>query len=617
MKTKTTIILFIIAVLLGVYIFVIEKKLPTTDEIEAGKKKVFAVKSGDINKISIKSLNSFLISMNCVTPSGKALIFNRTSDGKWEITEPIKTRADQSMLDNIASQLAELDKKDTVKDISNLENFGVLTPMINASFQVKDKTYNIKFGKDAPLGLGVYMAVDPVGEGQKEVYVVERNLADLLGKPGYEYRNKKIVDANTYDINNLKLVYPDKTIEVQKKNDEWYIAQPISEKVDQTKVRDLLSNLSTLSVATFLVDNETDIKKYGLDKPLLKVIIPDPKEANKSETILIGEEMEKDKNVAAKEGIQTIVTINKSSIDKIMLELDDLRNRKILDLETAKLKNIRMDSNRKEVFYLEKDKDNKWQFTYPAMTVTNNAPADVDSFIDKLNNTLIEQFVADTTIDLTPYGLSEPFTGVELVFNNTASPTVTTRIQLAMGNDNKYVYVKKPDEIRVISVSPSLWDYLKQGSIHFRKKSMFNIPSEQVRKLTISAQDKTSIYEQVGIQEWKMISPTEAALGKYGDLTNLMLEFCNMSASEFVVDININPDLAAYGLEKPDFNITLEYGDKSRQSGTTTTKNLHIGKKAETHYYARLEDDMVIFKMTANPVDIINKILEGKKESPK
>ena len=620
MKTQTTIILFITAILLGVYIFVIEKKLPTTDELEANKKKVFVIEVNDVNKIEINSLNSFLVSMNCVTPSGKALTFNKISEDNWEMTQPITTTADKYILNNIASQLANLDKKDTVKDISKLEIFGLITPMLTASFQAKDKIYHIKFGNDAPLGLGIYMTV----EGQKEVYVIARNLADLLSKQGYEYRNKKIVDANIYDINNLKLVYSDlpdlaigqagKTIELQKKNDEWYIAQPILEKADQNKVRDLLSNLGTLSVATFLVDNESDIKKYGLDKPLLKIIIPDPKDATKSETILIGGEMEKDKNVASKEGLQTIITINKGFVDKIMVKSDDLRNRKIVDLEATKLKDIQMDFNRKQVFYLEKDKNNKWQFTYPTMTGTNNAPSDVDSFIDKLNNTLIEQFVADTTTDLTPYGLSEPFTGVELVFNDTSSPTVTTKIQLAMGNDNKYVYVKKPDEIRVISVSPSLWDYLKQGSIHFRKKSIFNIPFEQVKKLTITAQDKTLVYEQVGSQEWKMVSPTEEALGKYGDLTNLMLEFCNMSASEFVVDTNINPDLANYGLDKPEAIIALEFGEKDK---LVITKNLYIGKKAESHYYARLEDDMVIFKITTNPVEIINKIIEGKKETPK
>ncbi|MFH0888045.1 MAG: DUF4340 domain-containing protein [Planctomycetota bacterium] len=610
MKTKTTIILFIIAVLLGAYIFVIDKKLPTTDELEANRKKVFTIKADDINKIEINSVNSFLVSTNCVTPSGKTLVFNKTSDAKWEMTQPITTQADKYILDNIASQIADLAKKDTIVQTPTPETFGLVKSVLTASFQAKGKTYHIKFGNDAPLELGIYIIV----EGQKEVYVVERNMANLISKPGYEYRNKKIVDANTYDVNSFKLVYPDETIELQKKNDEWYIAQPISEKADQNKIRDIISNLNTLSVAAFLVDNETDIKKYGLDTPLLKVIIPDPKDASKSETILIGEEMVKDKNVASKSGSQTIVTIDKSFADKIMVKLDDLRDRKIVSLESAKLKSIQMNFDRRQVFYLEKDNDTKWQFTYPTLTGTDNASSDVDSFIDEFNNTLVEQFVADTTTDLTPYGLSEPFTGAEIVFNDTGSPTVTTKIQLAMGKDDNYVYIKKPDEIRVVAVIPSLWNYLKQGSINFRKKSMFNISFEQVRKLTIGAQDKTLVYEQFGIQEWKMISPTEVTLGKYGDLTNLMLEFCNMSASEFVADININPDLVTYGLDKPEAVITLEFGEKDKP---IITKKLHIGKKAETHYYARLEDDTIIFKMTANPVDIINKIIESRKETPK
>ncbi|MEW6027638.1 MAG: DUF4340 domain-containing protein, partial [Planctomycetota bacterium] len=582
MKTKTTIILLIIAILIAGYIFFIDKGMPTSDERQQAEKKVFGfLKTDDISKIEINAPNAAQLtlvgSMTPTTPSRIAIICTRTADKEWLMTQPVNTRADRSVLDNIAGQIAGLEKKETLKETAKLEPYGLDYPTISLSFSAKGKDYLVKLGRAAPLNIGVYAAV----EGRKDIYVVQQSFADSINKPVADFRHRRIFDASTYEMANLKFIYPDKTIELQKAGTDWQITQPVTDKTDQNKVRDLLSQIGTLSVSTFVADNETDLALYGLDKPALKLVAPDPKGSGKTETLLVGREREKDRLVATKEGTQTIFTIEKSSYDAIALPLDALRNKKAFNLIASDINKIEIKSGGKTAALLDKNSKSaeggsppdgragasggKWQFVYPAMTVTNQAPAEVDAFIDKLNTYQIEQFTADTTTDLSAFALGEPFAGIEIILGF-ASGASEDRTLLGVAKNMPYVYMKKPDNPRVVALSNSLYEYLKQGSILFRKKSLVDVNSDKVKKISIAMGNDVSTFEQTKHQEWTITSPEQKKVEKNSELNTVMLEFCHLSASEFVADLNFSPDLIAYGLDKPEAIVTLEWSKDNSET---------------------------------------------------
>lgn len=616
MKTKTTYILLIIAILIAGYIFFIDKSIPTSDEREAAGKKVFGfLKANDITNIEINAPNASQMTLVGVatptTPTRIAIICTRTAgksteDGEWQMTQPVNTKADKSVLENITSQLAGLEKKDTVKEAGKPEIYGLDYPIITISFTAKARNYLVRLGRAAPLNIGVYATI----EGEKNIYVVPQSFADSVNKPVADFRHKRIFDTSSYDMANLKFIHPDQTIELQKTGEEWRIIQPVADQADQNKIRDILAQMGTLSVAAFVADNETDLTAYGLDKPSLKLVVPDPKNPNKTETLLVGKEREKDRFVATKEGTQTIFTIEKSSYDILATPLEAMRNKKAFELTASDVNRIEIKSNRNTVVSMDKNNaDKKWQFVYPAMTITNQAPADVDSFIDKLNNSQIEQFTADTATDLSAFALGEPFSGIEITLGF-SSITKEDQTLLGVAKGMPYVYLKKPDSPKVVALSNSLYEYLKQGSILFRRKSLMNVNSDKVKRISITADKTTSVYEQTKPQEWSMTAPQQKPMDKASELNTLMLEFCHLSASEFVSDLNFSPDLAAFGLDKPEAIVTLEWSDKDKEfSG----KTIHIGKKAEDHYYARFSDDVIIFKVTSGLVDTVHKIIETPK----
>ncbi len=664
MKTKTTYILLIIAILIAGYIFFIDKAIPTTDEREAAGKKIFGfLKADDISNIEINAPNAAQLTlMNAMTPTTPtriAIICTRTTDKEWQMTQPVNTKSDKSVLENITSQISALEKRDTLKETGQAATYGLDYPIITISFTAKAKNYLVKLGRAAPLNIGVYAAV----EGEKNIYVIPQSFADSVNKPVSDFRHKRIFDTSSYDITNLKFTQPlhrtqpfgqglvqppvgaglgagarfihpaaegeprpdgrDQTIELQKAGDQWWIIQPVADQADQNKIRDILAQMGTLSIAAFVADNETNLAAYGLDKPSLKLVVPDPKDPNKSETLLVGKEQEPGKFLAAKAGTQTIFTIEKSAYDILATPLEAMRDKKPFELTTSDINRIEIKSNQKTVVSMEKH-NNKWQFVYPAMTITGNAPSDVDSFIDKLNNSQIEQFTADTVTDLTPFALGEPFSGVEIILGFASgakedrtllgvAQNMPLAVSPALGGINSanlYVYLKKPDSPKIVALSNSLYEYLKQGSILFRRKSLMDVTSDRVKKISIAIDKDISIYEQTKPHDWVMTAPEQKTMEKSSDLNTLMLEFCHLSASEFVADLNFSPDLTTYGLDKPQAIVTLAWSDKDKEF---FGKTLHIGKKTDDHYYARFADDMVVFKLAAGLVDAVHKILEPPK----
>ena len=619
MKTKTTYILLIIAILIAGYIFVIDKNIPTSDEREAAGKKVFGfLKADDIANIEINAPNDSQMTlagaMTPTTPTRIAIICTKTNDKEWQMTQPVNTRADKSMLDDIAAKISELDKKDTLKETSKAAIYGLDYPLITISFTAKSKNYLVKLGKPAPLDVGVYLAV----AGRDEFYLVHKSFAELLNKPVSEFRHKQIFDTSANDIANLKFIYPNQTIELQKADMEWRIIHPVADNADQNKIRDILAQIGTMRISVFVADNETRLANYGLDKPALKVVVTDPKDPKKSETLLVGQEMEKGKFLATKEGTQTIFTIDKNYYDVLTTPLEAMRDKKVFNLTAADVNRIEIKSNRNTVVSLDKNtSDKKWQFVYPSMTITGYAPSDVESFIDKLNNSQIEQFTADTVTDLSAFGLSEPFSGIEIILGSASGAKedrsllgVAKGKPLAVSGANLYIYLKKPDSPKVVALGNSLYEYLKQGTILFRRKSLLDVTSDKVKKISISTAKGILAYEQALPQNWKMVLPQIKPTDKSSELNTLMLEFCHLSASEFVADLNFSPDLVTYGLDKPEAIVTLEWSDKDKEfSG----KTLNIGKKAEDHYYARFADDVIIFKVAAGLVDAVHKIIEPPK----
>src|SRR3954454_5170986 len=117
MKTKTTLLLLIVAVGLGLWIKFYESKGPNTDE---GKRL-----AGNVVNFEREALEGIVIQ------NGDDRIELRKQDQKWRLEAPFKDQADRGAVDNLISDLDSWQKFDSIpaseitKDKNKLDEFGL------------------------------------------------------------------------------------------------------------------------------------------------------------------------------------------------------------------------------------------------------------------------------------------------------------------------------------------------------------------------------------------------------------------------------------------------------------------------------------------------------------
>jgi hypothetical protein len=167
-EIKKTLIVFIIALLVGGYIYFYERKAPTTEERVEKAQRVFDFDSEDVRRLSLRK--------------GDCLIVCEKTEEEWIITEPLKVKADKSKVEGIISVLEFLrvERKLEQKAGEKLETveFGLDEPRMEVIIDVEGESLTFIIGDDSPVGRNMYAMCKDRGE----VILVRKSLFDDLGK---------------------------------------------------------------------------------------------------------------------------------------------------------------------------------------------------------------------------------------------------------------------------------------------------------------------------------------------------------------------------------------------------------------------------------------------------
>jgi hypothetical protein len=129
MKSKTTLILLVVVVALGLWIKFYESKQPNTEERKRLVAQVVSFEEKDLDGIVIQN--------------GDDRIELRKSDGKWRLEAPIKDQADSSLVDSLVGTLQSWQKDETIsedeieKDEGRLEEYDLEKPKLRVKLSGK------------------------------------------------------------------------------------------------------------------------------------------------------------------------------------------------------------------------------------------------------------------------------------------------------------------------------------------------------------------------------------------------------------------------------------------------------------------------------------------------
>lgn len=554
MNLRTTFVLLILVLVAAGAAIILQSKVPPTDKWAELSKKVFKdYESGDATKLEIKTKD-------------RTLAFEKKDD-KWQMSGPLKVRADKSavmgILDGCESLQKERDVEAKKGEETDLAKFGLKEPEVTITFWAKPKAAKeeikraLLLGKKTPGGENVYARVD----GQDGLLVIGNSLLDKAGKETNEFRDKVVIDVDKDKVEKMELACGDaKPIECSMKEKEgWLLTQPVADLGDKDKIEEVLNKLKDLRLekGDFVSEDDSDLKKYGLDSPRAVVTVY---QGGAAKTLLLGKPVDgkADKIYAKCKAEPSILAVNKTILDDLKKEPKDLRSRKVINLSsTGDVTKIEVKLPSQDVV-VEK-KDDKWTLTKPSEEKADSAS--VDEFLDDVKKLSVDDWAADKAADLKPYGLDKPIE-VSLFLKEAPDKPVTFLVG-SKDKEGKKLYVKRAVNDPILTVAPEILDNkLLPGRLTFRDKKLLEFNRADAKKLTVARKDKTFVCVADEKENWRLEQPIKAEADKAG-VDSILWDLAYLKAKNFVAE---SPkDLKAYGLDAPAVTVTLEYDQEVKK----------------------------------------------------
>lgn len=242
----------------------------------------------------------------------------------------------------------------------------------------------------------------------------------------------KIVDFDSLETKKLIVKYPEEELVLVKIDDEnWQLTSDKDLKLDNSRVRSIAINLSSVFVEKTIEENANDISVYGLDEPVVVTAIQDDESKY---TLLIGDKTPTEGAYYAKlESDNNIYTIDKYTANKILASKNDLKLTTLFDVAVEDITELSLERNGELAFDTVKD-GNEWKMTHPLQTKADLAK--VGKIIDAICGLTVKSYIDDNS-DLASFGLDGP----EYILSFTAKEM---NHQILFGDelDGKEIYAK-------------------------------------------------------------------------------------------------------------------------------------------------------------------------------
>lgn len=432
MRFKGTAALFLVFVVLGGYVYFTEfRGKEERQKQEQAKKKVFPVEDKDVTEITL------------VYPD-RTITGVKKGEKHWEMTSPPGIEADSDEWEQLASNIPRIEREDTVaQNVQDLAQFGLKDPPVKLSAKTKDgKTLELVFGAENPKKTYNYAKL-PAGN---DVFLTASNWAKTFTKNVSDLRNKKILEFETDDIDNVKIIESAKELEAQKSGEDWQLKKPIETKGDNSEISSFISSMRFARVNSF-PESPVDAKTAGLEPPAIRITLHDGK-AKADRTLLIGKTSSLDRYYARDGSRDTIFIIDKEIAEKARKPVFDWRDKSVTKLDRDKIDKIEIVRGTDMIALLKAGSD--WK-------LPDNKKLQWDKISGMLNALDFEKAkdIIDAPKTLSTYALDKP--RLEVVLRQGSNELV----RIAFGNESKMpegIYLKTSDSAAVKVVSKDVFD---------------------------------------------------------------------------------------------------------------------------------------------------------------
>jgi hypothetical protein len=482
MQKGLTWILSLLAVALFAFIYLYERKIPSSAERVSAPRLLPGIEPSKVVAIEI-------------TLAGGGVVRAEQTNGVWTLRQPLY-RAEQSAIETFVTNVANMHRYDRLAQhevaLQGQKSFG-LDPA-RATVQLETATNQVRFqvGGFAPLTNNIYLRLEP----SNEVVLADADFLRSFPFSTNDWRSGDLLPMQEMAFDHVQIRAGQRMFELGKNptNNLWQITKPIPARGDQNQIAALFDQLGKAQVEQFLADGNVNLERYGLQAPELEVDFTQG--TNRLFTVEFGTPATNQTNQvhARLLGNTNIVTVNRDLLLFLKQPYKAFHDPRLIALNPKLLDRIAVQSFEK--FILQRQPDGRW-----AIGDKSPIPADTD-LINAFLRTMLGMRILDivkevpTDADLQSLGLQVPRISYSFYEELPNKAGITTNIlysEVSFGtNLNDKIYARRSDETPVYMTELAPLLEMPHYAMQMRERQIWNFSTNEVLRVTLKDGSRTN-----------------------------------------------------------------------------------------------------------------------------
>jgi hypothetical protein len=423
---KSTVVLLVVLVGLGAYIFFVDRNREIEDP-NAKPKAYTTLTTDNIEELQIRNAN------------GETTRLQRAGED-WQLVEPVKAQADNGVVGTVTSNIGTLEVQRVVdENPAELKQYGLDPARIEIGFRLKDQKefQRLLVGDKTPTGGDLFAK----RSDENRVILVASFLDSIFNKTPFELRDKIVLDFERDKAEGVEVVSGATTTQFTRNGTDWRIVRPVTARADYAAAEGLLTRLSSTNMLK-VVSEGGDLATYGLDRPATTatVII-----GSSRASLLIGR-MADDGGYYAKDANRPMVfAVEQALVTDLTKDVREFRRKDLFDSRSFSA--TRVELQRPGATAAFERTDAGGQTTWKNASGATVETARIDETLTKLSN-----LRADSFQPVAHPSLKTPALTVVVRFDENKTETVT------FARSGSEVYASRMDEPGSARVDAAAFD---------------------------------------------------------------------------------------------------------------------------------------------------------------
>lgn len=434
-RERSFLILLVVGIALGAYIYFVERKRPPSDEPEAKPKVFEGLEAADIEELIVTA------------PEDEVTRLEKR-EGAWHIVEPMKTAADEAEVNGITSGLTSVERVEVVdENPNNLKEFGLEPARAAIAFRTGDATQprRLLIGDRAPTGAELYAKLP----GEPRVFLIQSYLESSLVRTTFQLRDKTALKFDRDAAESVELVTPDHRIKLTHAPSDWRIAEPLAVRADFGTAESLVGRLSSSQMKSIVSSEPPEpaaLRKMGFDRPTVSATVAT---GSARATLVVGAKTPEGDYYARDSSRPLVFTVEPALVEEMIKPVAEFRRKDLFESRAFTATRVEIVRDGK-TYVFEKVKTaanegptaQKWRQTAP--TTRDIDLSKMDPMLSGFTNVRAQSWVPDAA----GLGLDEPQIALTLWYDEGKKQE-----RLAIARKGNDVYVSRSDEPGAANIS--------------------------------------------------------------------------------------------------------------------------------------------------------------------